>query len=183
MKRFGLGLSSLALGIAVEVSDLHGGLYEVLAWGAFAVGGVLVVVSIPGEQRRGRKPDRSGANQALSATELLELGREILRFVRQRGQEGPSGIRLLDGDAGQEARTPREERALREYEADTLAMYFEQFDERVELCVNALEGTAMGRLEGNRLLSPETVEDVYAVGTRLRELAKHVRSHRRRQVA
>lgn len=183
MRRLGWGLFSLALGIAVTVSGVHGLLPAEIAWAAVALGvGLLIAAGIHGHRvairpRRRKKPRPQPLDIA-----LRRLGREILEFLHARDLDSP-GWTSSETSFRQPVRAARLWRMIRAYEQDTMAVYSEQFSERVRRLVYEVVDREIGRKEAYRLIFPRDVAAAESAARRLIEIGERVRSRGKRKVA
>jgi hypothetical protein len=176
LRRWGWGLFSLALGIAVEVSGVRGLLAAELAWAAVFAGLFLLWLAWwrgrPGRTTRGAA--RGKRSPPLDRVVTL-LGRKILAFLYARDVGAP-GWDSSESTLRHPVRASKVRRALRAYEQDTMSMYRQRFAPDVRRALRQLIGAHVGRNEAHDLLYPRNVHETEAVGHRLVEIGEVLRS-------
>ena len=179
MGRLGWGLFSLALGIAVQVGGVKGEPAEGLAWGAAALG--LVLLAVPTVRHLTRALSRAASHVKRRRVptldkQLIYLGRGIVTFMHERGAEAPGNETAARRTSHHPLWVLGEWQESRRYEQDTMSMYHERFGPKVKRLVREMLGKQIGQNEARALLGPTKGDHIEWIGRRLIELGEDVRA-------
>lgn len=181
MLRLGGPLFLAALGIALEVNDVHSHAVQTGAWAAVIGGAFLLVTGSLAAWhrcvlRRHAARQRRGALRRHSG-HLVGLGKSILKFKHDRDALAPT---LSNADVSSLRHPVKAARArqahaaaLHEHEEDTLTLYERRFSAEVRSAVSELlyQGQ-LGRHEAHALIGPQSSAMIERIGLQLVELGR-----------
>lgn len=171
----GGSLIAVALGIAVDVTDVGGQEVQVAAWAAVALGLAIQIVRAAQWVRRRFGPTPKGADVDIGLQTQV-LGERVLDFIADRQAHVPRRTPLLESRLRHPLRTTRRRASyaasVRAFDRDTVDLYFRVHGADVaSVLADLREHRVVAEHETQMLLAPESPADIRTLGLRLIDLA------------